>query len=212
MKYFISSLVFITLILTGCGEEKQKVEEVKVKEEIKHTESKKEKDNIQKMAVEVSNSSKQIMTTISSASKEVVAEVSKTSKEIGKLSEDIVSKTRKSLNEQTNTVMKKASNVSGEIKSKINNIINAKQIKEEKILKAQLLYKTCISCHGQNGEKKAIGKSNVIKGLKKEVVLHALKGYKNGTYGGVMKGIMTAQVSNKSNEELELLSDYISKF
>ena len=204
MKYFISSLVFVTLILTGCGEEKQKL-----KEEVKATNK---KDNMQKMAVEVSNSSTKIMTTISSASKDIVAEVSKTSKKIGKLSEDLISKTKKSLNEQTNKVMKKASNVSTEIKKKFYNIRNANQLKEEKTLKAISLYKTCISCHGQNGEQKALGKSNIIKGLTKEVILHALKGYKNGTYGGVMKGIMTAQVSNKSNEELELLSDYISKF
>ena len=213
MKCFMSSLVFITLVLTGCGEEKQQAkEEVKVEKEVRNTNAKKEKDNMQKMAVEVSNSSKKIMTTISSASKEIVAEVSKTSKEIGKISEDIVSKTKKSLNKQTNTVIKKASSVSTEIKSKLNNIINSKQIKEDKILKAKFLYATCISCHGQNGEKKALGKSNVIKGLKKDVILHALKGYKNGTYGGVMKGIMTAQVSSKSNKELEILSEYISKF
>jgi len=46
------------------------------------------------------------------------------------------------------------------------------------------LYKKCAGCHGQTGEKVALGKSKVIKDMSKADIVVALKGYKDGTYGG----------------------------
>jgi len=76
---------------------------------------------------------------------------------------------------------------------------------------ATTLYKTCGSCHGQKAEKSALGKSQIIAGWDKQRIIDALNGYKNGTYGGVMKNIMTGQVSNKTDAEIDALADLISK-
>ncbi|RXJ76622.1 cytochrome C [Arcobacter sp. F155] len=78
--------------------------------------------------------------------------------------------------------------------------------------KGKSLYLKCAGCHGQNGEMKALGKSQVIKGWDKDKVLNALVGYKEGTYGAAMKGVMIAQVSSLSKEDLEVLSEYIASF
>ena len=78
-------------------------------------------------------------------------------------------------------------------------------------LSAEALFKTCASCHGLKGEKEALGKSQVIAGWDKQRIVDALNGYKNGTYGGVMKNIMTGQVKNKTDAEIEALADLISK-
>ncbi|MBN2782904.1 MAG: c-type cytochrome [Campylobacterales bacterium] len=74
-----------------------------------------------------------------------------------------------------------------------------------------VLFKVCSSCHGQNGEKAALGKSQIIKGWDASKVETALKGYKDGTYGGVMKGLMKSQVNNLSDADIKALGEHISK-
>lgn len=73
------------------------------------------------------------------------------------------------------------------------------------------LFVKCVACHGQNAEKSALGKSQIIKGWSADKVLSALHGYKDGTYGGAMKGIMKSQVSAYSEDELKALAQHISK-
>jgi cytochrome c553 len=78
--------------------------------------------------------------------------------------------------------------------------------------KAQDLYKTCKGCHGPNANKKALGKSAIIKGWSEDRIYDALVGYKNGTYGAAMKGVMVGQVKSLSNSDIKELARYISKF
>ena len=61
----------------------------------------------------------------------------------------------------------------------------------------------CKGCHGANFEKKALGKSKVVSDMTKAEVSASLVGYKAGTYGGPMKGIMKGQVAKYSNDELK---------
>lgn len=58
----------------------------------------------------------------------------------------------------------------------------------------------------------ALGKSKIIKNWDASKIVAALKGYKDDTYGGVMKGVMKGQVANLSDEEIEALGAYISTF
>lgn len=71
------------------------------------------------------------------------------------------------------------------------------------------LYKKCISCHGVQAEKKALGKSQVIATWSSQKIVDALHGYKDGTYGGAQKGLMKSQVSKLGDKEIEALSHYI---
>jgi len=75
---------------------------------------------------------------------------------------------------------------------------------------ANPLYKKCSSCHGENGEFKAMGKSKIIKDMNSTEIKNSLIGYKNGTYGGPLKGLMKGQVLNLTNKEIKELSEYIS--
>ena len=72
------------------------------------------------------------------------------------------------------------------------------------------LYKVCSSCHGVNGEKKALNKSQVIQGWSEVQTSTALNGYKDGSYGAAMKGLMKSQVMKLSDEDISILSKYIS--
>ncbi|MBI3873489.1 MAG: cytochrome C [Arcobacter sp.] len=60
----------------------------------------------------------------------------------------------------------------------------------------------CKGCHGQNFEKAALGKSKIVKDMTKAEVSKALTGYKAGTYGGAMAGVMKGQVAKYSEADL----------
>lgn len=72
------------------------------------------------------------------------------------------------------------------------------------------LFAKCIACHGASGQMKALGRSEVIKGWSKAKVVTALKGYKDGSYGKMMKGIMKGQVATLNDKQMNELGDYIS--
>ena len=73
------------------------------------------------------------------------------------------------------------------------------------------LYKKCAGCHGASGEKKALGKSLPIKGWEATKTVAALKGYKDGTYGGAMKGLMKGQVAALTDEQIASLAKFIAE-
>ena len=77
---------------------------------------------------------------------------------------------------------------------------------------AAALFKSCAGCHGAKGEKKALGKSDVITGWSALKVEEALKGYrskKRNVHG--MGAVMQGQAAKLSDEEIKALGEYISK-
>lgn len=72
-------------------------------------------------------------------------------------------------------------------------------------------YAKCAGCHGANGEKAALGKSKVIKDMTKADFIAAMKGYKDGSYGGAQKVLMVNQVKNLSDADIEAIANQIAK-
>ncbi len=72
-------------------------------------------------------------------------------------------------------------------------------------------YAKCVACHGATGEKVALGKSKVIKNMTKAQIKTALNGYKSGTYGGAMKGMMVSQVSSLTATQIDAIANKIGK-
>ena len=72
------------------------------------------------------------------------------------------------------------------------------------------LYSKCIACHGAKAEKKALNKSQIIQGWEASKIESALNGYKDGSYGGAMKGLMRAQVASYDDAKIKTVSEYIS--
>ena len=70
-------------------------------------------------------------------------------------------------------------------------------------LTAEVNIESCKSCHGVDFEKASLGSSKIVRDMTKEEVVEALLGYKNGTYGGSMKGVMIEKVKNYTDEELK---------
>jgi len=66
----------------------------------------------------------------------------------------------------------------------------------------------CVMCHGKHFEKKALGQSLVVADMNSSAISDALHGFKNGTYGGKMKGVMVAQLKD---ENITILLEDIAK-
>jgi len=71
--------------------------------------------------------------------------------------------------------------------------------------------KACSSCHSDDWSKKALGKSKIVANLTHAEIATALKGYKDGSYGGPMKGLMKGQVGKYSDDDLEAFAQTIGK-
>ncbi|HIC12436.1 MAG TPA: cytochrome C [Sulfurimonas sp.] len=69
----------------------------------------------------------------------------------------------------------------------------------------------CVGCHGKSFEKKAMGKSKIVADMTHADIAVALKGYKDGSYGGPMKGLMKAQVAKYSDADLDAFSLKVGK-
>ena len=66
---------------------------------------------------------------------------------------------------------------------------------------------TCMSCHGVNWEKAALGKSKIVADMSVTEIATVLKGYKDGTYDSAgMGSLMKSQVARYSNEELDAMA------
>lgn len=135
----------------------------------------------------------------------------------------IKEETTQKINETSNNTVVESTNKVVDEKKKAQEVVKediAKDKKDEQVQNkeeitvvtpdGETLYKVCASCHGQKAEKEALGKSQIIAGWDKERIITAMNGYKNGTYGGIMKNIMKPQVETKTDEEIEILATYIS--
>lgn len=74
------------------------------------------------------------------------------------------------------------------------------------------LYTACEGCHGTDGSKIPMAGVTPLKGQTKDEIFTKLKGYRERTYGGVKKNMMTGQVSKMSDAELGKLAEKISGF
>ncbi|WP_373034505.1 cytochrome c [Sulfurimonas sp.] len=113
---------------------------------------------------------------------------------------------------QPKQVVKEASEVKKTPSTEVVEAPKEVVVKQEEVkVDGKTIFNVCSACHGQNAEKSALGKSKIIKGWDAGKIADALKGYKEGTYGGVMKSVMVGQASKLDDEKIKAVSDYISK-
>ncbi|NPA65455.1 MAG: hypothetical protein GXO11_01090 [Epsilonproteobacteria bacterium] len=155
----------------------------------------------------------------SSTQKEVVSQSHNSVKEIQKSVETTAHNVVESVQKKAEKVVSDSKEVIKEVQKKAENatqeVVDKVKSTQEKVttIDAAALYRSCAGCHGAHGEKKALGKSEVIKGWDATKVAEALQGYKKGTrniHG--MGGLMKAQTSKLSDQEIEALAKEISKF
>ena len=177
-------LIISALFILGCSQEKkeQQSSAQKVQEQsVEKVEKKAVEAEPQKQVEQVAQ--KEVETAV----QEPVAEVNKTEEKVEK------------------TPVVEVPAVKTEVVPKEVAVIDKTEVDGSK------LFVKCAGCHGKNAEKKALGKSQIIKGWDEAKIVNALHGYKDGTYGGSMKTVMKSQVSNLSDNEINAVAKYISK-
>ena len=207
-KVLLSSLAVITFIFTGCTEEKKvestptTTEQKVVQNEVKNDETKETNTQI------VSQAANDVANTVKEATNKVVENL-KNDETIAQAKEKIVETTKEVVNETMKTAQKvvdeTVKTVAPAVAKAIENVTTSTPAVDGK-----QLFASCASCHGANAEKKALNMSQIIAGWDKQRIIDALNGYKAGTYGGPMKGVMLGQVNNKTPEEIEALATFIS--
>jgi len=192
-KKILMSMAVVSVIYTGCNED----QEVEIKPEV---------------VVK-----KEEVATVDKVANSVISHVESTAKKAELLAKDVQESAApvvKELAQKVKTVQDEISETTIEdAKTKISNVTAPliAKVKDAVVpLDGKVLYKKCSSCHGLNAEKKALNKSEIIQNWDAENISNALKGYRNGTYGGAMKGVMKSQTINLSDKEIDALSTYIS--
>jgi len=193
-KKFILGVALLGLFYTGCEQKDTTIDSKDTQVEEKNTE-----------------------TTVDKVANSVITHVESTAKKAEQLAKDVQKSTAPVVNdiaEKVKDVQKDISETTMEdAKLKIEKIAAPIITKVQQAVNTpngEQLYKKCMGCHGQNAEKKALNKSAIIKNWDELKITNALKGYKDGTYGGPMKGVMKSQVATLSQAEIEVLAKYIT--
>jgi cytochrome c553 len=193
MKILISAV--LALFLVGCSSEsKQEAKETVTQTKESVTQSVKEvKSDVVQKAEEIKSDAVQ-------KAEEIKSDVSS---KVEDVKEDVVAKAEAA----QEVVAAKVEEVKKDVATKVEDVKQAVSPQAT----ASTLYQPCAGCHGIDASKAALGKSQIIKGWDVKKTADALHGYKAGTYGGAMKGLMTGQTSKLSDEDIKILSEYISK-
>ncbi len=213
MKKVVVLAVFLSFMLIGCsGSKKQEetTQEVKTEKVAPVVEKKSEPVAKKEVKKPVKKVEKSIVKKSEEITKKAVEKVQKTAQAITKKSKEIASMAGD--NETVKKITKKIEKSTKAITSMIPASLGglSSQAKSGGTdANAKKLFAKCAGCHGQKAQKKALGVSKIINKLSADEIKKALNGYKKGTFGGAMKGVMQGQVSNLSEKDIKDLAKYI---
>ena len=186
-KLTVLSIVVASLLLFGCGDDPKEVTTPVVEKATETTAPAVEKTTIEKATEAV----KEATATAVEKTKEVA-------KEAEKVAGEAIDATKEVAKEAKEAVVQKVTEV--------------KEAVAEKVAEVSAVdTKACGACHGAEFEKKAMGVSKIVKDMSKEDIIIALKGYKDGSYGGNMKGLMKGQLATFDDAKIEAVADQIVK-
>ena len=76
------------------------------------------------------------------------------------------------------------------------------------------IYQTkCASCHGKMGEKKALGQSNIIKGMPADKFISLTKAFASGEKKAmpIAKSVKKQFIDTYNDEDIKKVADYVNK-
>ncbi len=229
-KNILISVIAAAFLFSGCSEQSKK-EEHAVKAEQKTEKSVMEKatESVKESANAVAEKTSDMTQKAVEATKDTASKAAEASSDMAQKATEAASNAVESTKEAAKDVAKGAKEVAKkavegtkeaakEVVEKTKEGIAAagaavtKAVSGEKpAANGKEVFTKCAGCHGAKAEKKALGKSQVIAGWPADKIEKALHGYKDGSYGGAMKGLMQGQVKNLSDAEIKAVAEYISK-
>ena len=188
-KLTLLSVVAASLLLIGCGQDKT-------------TETKAQVATPAKTETVAEKATKAVEATKEAAS----AAVEKT-KEVAKNAKEAVAEKATKAVEATKKVATAAAEKTAEVAKDVKEAVAPKAEKST----APAVFAKCAGCHGADGKKKALGKSEIIAGQAKADLVKKIHEYQAGTrntkgMGGLMKG----QVAGLSDADIDAIATYVS--
>ncbi len=196
-KLTLLSVVVSTLLFVGCGNDTKEVA-----------------TSAPKKATEAPATEKSTVEKATEAATKAVEKTTEVAKKAVESTKKAAEKTVEVAKEAKEAVAKKAAEVKEAVEEKAAEVKEAatKKVADAKeTAVAAVDTKACAGCHGANFEKKAMGKSKIVKDMSKDDIIKALKGYKDGSYGGTMKGLMKGQVASFDDAKIEAVAAQIAK-
>ena len=149
-----------------------------------------------------------------SMAKEATKKVEDSAKEVVEKAKEVTTNAVEKAKEAASPTVEKTKELASSMLGKAKDAVSqaADKVKEAVApsVDGKQIFVACSGCHGAKGEKKALGVSKVIGGWDAAKVEEALKGYKAGTYGGAMKGVMQGQAAKLDDAKIKAVSEYIS--
>ena len=229
MKKIIFVVSIAALLLIGCSSNSKKNEEKSANESVKQekvakveskpivkpqAEKKNLAQNSEKESDKIVKVAQKNLNKIANKSKELLKSAGNSNivKSVAKKSNQLVEKVKKSkiVQKISKTTSGGVAAIAGMLSAGLSSV-GGKTAEKKSNIDAKKLFSKCAGCHGNRAQNKALGVSHVIAGWNPKKIENALKGYKAGTYGGAMKGVMKTQASSLSDAEIKALAQYISK-
>jgi len=212
-KVTLLSIVAASVLLIGCGEEKA-------------SEAPKAAATAQEAKVaakcgegKCGGDKKSVATGMKEAASTAVEKTTQALKETSTAATQAASKAVESTKEVATQAVEKTVEVAKEAKDAV--VAKAGEAKEAVVAKVEeakaavstptVNLAACAGCHGKDFEKKAMGVSKVVKDMSKADIETALKGYKDGTYGGNMKTLMKGQVGSFDDAKIKAIAEQVGK-
>ena len=213
-KVTLLSIVAASVLLIGCGEEKA-------------SEAPKAAATAQEAKVaakcgegKCGGDKKSVATGMKEAASTAVEKTTQALKETSTAATQAASKAVESTKEVATQAVEKTVEVAKEAKDAV--VAKAGEAKEAVVAKVEeakaavstpttVNLAACAGCHGKDFEKKAMGVSRVVNTLTKAEIETALKGYKDGTYGGNMKTLMKGQVGSFDDAKIKAIAEQVGK-
>lgn len=205
-KFNLMVLIASSMIFVACGDDAKTEQEVqtKVVKAVKaEPTTAKLAENVKQDLKKTVDDTKKLINQGAKDLKKQATEAVDTAK---KKATEMIDDAKVQVASASKTAKEKLSSATDALKSTVVSVGNT-----DDAAKGASLYTKCAGCHGQNGKTKALGKSAVIAGQDKAVLVASISGYKAGSRNvSGMGTLMKSQVAGMSEADIEAVASYIS--
>jgi len=200
-KLTLLSVVTASLLLIGCGQDKTAETKAEVASHAKT-------ETVAEKATKAVEATKEAATAAVDATKAAAKEAVEKTAEAAKDAKEAVAEKATKAVEATKAAAKEAVEKTKEVAK------DAKEAVADAVTpssSAPAAFAKCAGCHGADGKKKALNKSEIIAGQAKADLVKKIHEYQAGTrntkgMGGLMKG----QVAGLSDADIDAIATYVS--
>ncbi|MDR0579711.1 MAG: c-type cytochrome [Campylobacteraceae bacterium] len=204
-------LIILCFVLAGCGGGSDKQNTSDDAKALLET-----FDNLNKSAQNVissvANTTSEIIEKADEITKEAAQKADDITKDLSQKADETaktLSENLEKVNQKANETVQSVGKIADKVIQKAENTVNAATSPLNDLENGKKVFRRCIPCHGPKANLSAVGKSQDISKWSKESIANAIKGYKDGTYGGSSKATMISSIKSLKPQDITDVASYI---